>query len=110
VWSFEVLLNCPCFHNFSVPHSHCPVPRSIPSPLSGLLIGCGTCNVHIAGQAIVIWNVQQSDTRSVLCELDEGNFVIFCPAQKAQPFHLPVSLFTDFFCGVNICSMNKNIL
>jgi hypothetical protein len=60
-------------------------------------IGCVTCILHIVDQAIVIWNIQQFDTHPILCELDEGNFVVFCVAQKAQPFHLPVSLFTDFF-------------
>jgi len=93
LWS---AVNCPVFHNFSVPHSHCPVPRYIPSPLFGVPIGCVTCNVHIVGQAIVIWNIQQFDTHPVLCELDEGNFVVFCAAQRAQPVHLPVYLLIFF--------------
>ena len=87
---------CPGFYNFSIPHSHCPVPRSISSPLSGVPIGCVTCNVHIVGQTVVIWNIQQFDTHPVLCELDEGNFFVFCAAQKTRPAHLPVYLLNFF--------------
>lgn len=70
-----------------------------PSPLPFLVCRLAMLLVHIVGQAIVIWNMQQFDTHPVLCVLGEGNFVIFCAAQEARPVHLPVSLFTIFFEG-----------